>query len=241
VTELESVFRPPATFDPSKLRAVFRLATTDHGQLVLLGEVDRILSRDAPLVDLYAVPYERGSFAAMRDERADVSISVFGEVPPDFGHLALWQDELVAVVRAGHPLTRGRLTARRFVEFPHVLVTPLGATPRGPIDEELAARGLSRRVARTFPTFVDAAHFVADSDYVMALPATVVRRVAPMLELCPIRAPVPMLRYTMTMVWQRRLDADPAHAWLRSVLARAARTPAPSASRVRQQLRSARS
>src|SRR5262249_47913594 len=202
-----------------------RLATTDHGQLVVLGEVDRILSREAPLVDLYAVPHDRGSFAAMRDGQADVSISVFGEVPPDFGHLALWEDELVAVVRVGHPLAQGRVTERRFVAFSHALVTPLGATPRGPVDEALLARGLSRRVARTFPTFVDAAHFVAESDYVMALPATVVRRVARALKLRPIRAPVPMLRYMMTMIWQRRLDADPAHAWLRSVFVRAARAP----------------
>ncbi len=225
VAELESVFRPPAKLDPSTLRAAFRIATTDHGQLVVLGEVDRLLSREAPLVDLYAVPHDRGSYAAMRDGQADVAISVFRDVPPDFGHVALWEDELVAVVRAGHPLARGRVTERRFVAFDHALVTPLGTTPRGPIDEALAARGLSRRVARTFPTFVDAAHFVAESDYVMALPATVVRRVARVLQLRPIRAPVPMLRYTMTMIWQRRLDADPAHAWLRSILVRAARAP----------------
>lgn len=223
IAELETVFRGGrAPLDPATLKAGFRIATTDHVQLVVLRDVDRVLVDVAPNVDLFAVPLAGGAYAALREGGADLSIGVFGDVPDDFRKTALFEDGLVVVVRRGHPLTRlahGKLTLERFAAARHVLVAPLG-TPRGLVDDLLAKRKLTRRVARTLPTFVDAAHLVATSDYVAALPETLVRRLARTLALRTIELPLPLPRFTMSLLWHRRLDADPAHAWLRDVIVR---------------------
>jgi DNA-binding transcriptional LysR family regulator len=219
IAELEHVFGgEDASFDPATLRAGFRIATTDHVQLVLLRDVDRSLVRAAPHVDLFAVPLAGGAHAALRDGAADASIGVFVHVPDDFRVSKLFDDELVVVVRRGHPLSRGRITAERFAAADHVLVAPLG-TPRGLVDDLLAKKRLSRRVARTLPTFVDAAHLVATTDYVAALPKTLVRRLARTLALRALHVPLALPRFTMSLLWHRRLDADRAHSWLRGVIA----------------------
>jgi DNA-binding transcriptional LysR family regulator len=102
-----------------------------------------------------------------------------------------------------------------------VLVAPNG-TAVGLVDRTLAEHGLSRRIARTLPTFVDAAYLVAHSDYVVALPLSLIEPLAPRLRLKRLPVPVDLPRFTISMAWHRRHDGDPAHVWFRAVLRRAA-------------------
>src|SRR5262245_60969007 len=61
VESLHDVFADDLTFDPKTMKRAFRVATTDHVQLMLLRSVDRLLATEAPGVDLYCLPMDRGS------------------------------------------------------------------------------------------------------------------------------------------------------------------------------------
>ncbi len=223
VDNLERVFHAGSTLEPKKLKRAFRLATTDHVQLSLLRAVDRILVREAPGVDLYCLPMDRGSYAALRQGDVDFSVGVFGDPPPDIGRSPLFVDQLVSVVRRGHPLLRGKLELELFVAHPHALVAPIGS-PTGLLDEILARRGLSRRVARTLPTFVDAALLASETDYVLTLPRTVVQTFQRRFGLKVLTVPLALPSFTISLAWHRRHHAQPEHQWLQGVIARAVRS-----------------
>jgi DNA-binding transcriptional LysR family regulator len=220
---LERIFSPAGPLEPKTLTRAFRIATTDHVQLVLLRELDRLLVREAPSVDLYCVPMDRGTYAELRDGPVDLSIGVFDEPPPDILRAPLFVDRLTTAVRAGHPLLHGAVTLDRFVDYQHVLVAPLGS-PVGLVDALLTRRKRTRRIARTLPTFMDAALLVSETDYVVSLPRTVVAPLARALGLRILSVPLALPRFTISMAWHRRHDADPEHRFLRDTVVRAARS-----------------
>src|SRR5678815_4247413 len=115
------------------------------------------------------MPMDQGSYAALRDGPVELSIGVFDDPPADIHRAPLFVDRLTTAVRSGHPLLRGRVTLDRFIEYPHVLVAPLGS-PVGLVDALLSRQGRSRRIARTLPTFLDTALLVSETDYVVTLP-----------------------------------------------------------------------
>ncbi len=89
------------------------------------------------------------------------------------------------------------------------------------MDTLLAERGLKRRVVRTLGTFLTAPFLVAQSDSVVTMSARIAESLAPLLGLRMLEPPIPY-EYTLTQIWHRRLDADPAHAWFRKHTARVA-------------------
>jgi DNA-binding transcriptional LysR family regulator len=228
VSEIESVLQGPAALDPKTLRHAFRVSTTDHIQFVLLAALDAALCRQAPAVDMYCLPHSARSVSDLRDGVLDACIAVWDTLPDDIGRQALFPDRLVSVVRAGHSALRKKLTLQRFTELSHVLVAPQG-TPHGLVDDLLAKRGLSRRIARTLPTFVDAPFLVAQTDYVLTLPLRVVEPLLKPLQLELLSVPLQLPRFTISMIWHRRNDAHPTHAWFRQVVGEAAKGLGPLA------------
>jgi DNA-binding transcriptional LysR family regulator len=224
VEALGALLRPERPFDARTMKRSFRIATTDHVQLALLRGADRLLTSEAPGVDLYCLPMDRGSMAALREGHVDFSIGVFDEPPPDVRKAALFVDRLVTVVRTGHRLLRGKPSLERFVEHQHVLVAPLGS-PSGLVDDILARRGMARRVARTVPTFVEAALLVAETDYVVTIPRTVVEAFRKQFRLSVFKVPLALPQFTIAMVWHRRNDTHPEHAWMRDLIVRSMRPP----------------
>jgi DNA-binding transcriptional LysR family regulator len=221
ITEMEGVLRVPDSFEPRSLRRAFRLATTDHVQFVLLRKLDVALRAEAPDVDLHFLPLPQQSAPELREGRLDFALGVFDEPPPDIGREPLFEDHLVSVVRSRHPALKGAMTLRRFAALEHVLVAPNG-TATGLLDRQLAAHGMARRIARLVPTFLDAPFLVSQSNHVVTLPARLAHPLLSLLRLKVMRAPLPLPRFTISMIWHQRFDADPVHRWFRGVLSRVA-------------------
>ena len=84
----------------------------------------------------------------------------------------------------------------------------------GTIDDELAKRGLSRRVVAAVPHFMGALAVVADSDLVATLPERVARRHAARfgVALCP--PPLPLAGYDLGIMRRAASAPDPGLDWL---------------------------
>lgn len=238
VEALGGVLAVPAPLEPLALARAFRVETTDHVQLVLLRQLDRLLRAEAPRVDVYLQSTQPNTFERLRDGAIDLAVSVFSTSDPDIEQRRLFDDHLVAVVRRGHPALDKRMTLARFAAFPHLLVAPNG-TPTGLVDRLLAEHGLARRVARTSSTFLDMAFLVAETDYVVSLPRTMALPLLDRLGLALLPMPLRLPSFTHSMAWHRRHTADATHAWFRDIVARsfAAGEPAPRRRRSRSSRR----
>jgi DNA-binding transcriptional LysR family regulator len=215
--ELGRMLRAREDVDPSKLRRGFRISTTDHVRQILLRRLDARLRRVAPGVDLFFVGFGPTSLPELREGAHDLAIAVFDTLPPDLHAQPLFEDHLVSVVRAGHPLARRRVTPEAFAAADHVMVAPNGR-PGGLVDDLLAKRGLTRRVARVLPTFTDAPFFVAGTDYVLSAPSGFVALFEKELGLRRLKLPFTLPSFLHKLVYHRRSHDDPEHAWLRREL-----------------------
>jgi DNA-binding transcriptional LysR family regulator len=131
-------------------------------------------------------------------------------------------DGFVCVVREDHPVVKKRLSLDDFIALPHALVAPRGEGG-SVVDSALARIGKKRRVAVEIPHFLVAPHVVRETDLVLTLAARVATSLAPLLGLRQLAPPLELMRFTMTMVWHERQQVDPAHVWLRELIATVAK------------------
>lgn len=222
VTVATRVFESPATFDPARLERSFALSVTDYVLVVFGGALEQLVRTRAPKLDLRFVPNAVDDAERLRSGATDISIGIYGELPPELKTRVIITDRLVCVVRAEHPTVRKRLSLEQFVKLEHVQVAPRGQ-PGGYVDQLLAERGLERRVARAVPYFQVALSLTASADYVLTISERIAKALGPSLGLEIFEPPIPLEPFALSMVWHPRFDGDPAHAWLREQLLEATR------------------
>lgn len=90
---------------------------------------------------------------------------------------------------------------------------------RAGLFQALARQELKREVAISVTNFFAVAEMVAFTDHIATLPNLICRRLAhdPRLKVLP--APVDLGRFPVEMAWHVRYRQDPAHRWLRSLIA----------------------
>ena len=219
---LGQVLAPPATIDAKTLRRTFTISAADYTQLVLLPGLTRLLAEEAPAVDLWV---REGGQDAIRGRllggETDVAITPDATPPPGIRSERLFRERFVVIVRKGHPLVKKTLPLALYASLPHAFIAP-GGTRGGVVDEALAERGLTRRVAVAVPNFLVVPHLVASSDLIATVGARVAERAATHLPLRVLAPPLKVRDFEMRLLWHQRYDRDGAHELLRSLVRRAA-------------------
>jgi DNA-binding transcriptional LysR family regulator len=217
VTAAAQVFETPGEFSPRLLQRSLALSTTDYVLTVLGPALEERLRREAPGLDLRYVPNAVDDPERLRRGDTDLAMGIYGELPPELRTRPLLSDRFVCVVRNGHPHIHDRLNLEQFVATEHIQIAPRGQ-PGGYVDEQLAARGLQRRVVRAVPYFQVALRMTAESDAILTVSERIARIAAPHLGLRIVEAPLPLEPFALSLVWHPRFDADAAHAWFRGQL-----------------------
>lgn len=221
IEDAQSVMRPEGVADLAALARGFTVRASDYVAGVFGATLQAIVTREAPLVTLRFADQGKEDLAALREGRIDLDVGVLGQIGPEIRQQILLRDRFVAVVRSGHPLLKGRMTARRFAAATHVSASRRGFI-YGPIDEALAAHGLSRQVRFVVPGFHAAMLAVAASDIVAAVPlgvATTATRLG--LKVRYLDLPFSTPEVAIAQAWHPRFDRDSGHRWLRGAVRKA--------------------
>lgn len=117
--------------------------------------------------------------------------------------------------RKGHPLCRGKLTVKRWLSYPHIVVSIQNPT-RNVISAELEKRGLCRNVGLVVPGFLAGLMVAAESDFVMNAPLSMAKEVTTRLGLVARPTPLSLDPVQISLLWHGREQSDPAHSWLRT-------------------------
>jgi DNA-binding transcriptional LysR family regulator len=214
VQDAEALLRPAQEVDLKQLVRTFTLRTSE-GFVETFGPrlLERV-GREAPQVRLRFMQKVNKDSDPLRQGNVDLETGVVDEATgPEVRTQALFRDRLVGVVRARHPLSKGRITAARYASGKHISVSRDG--PGGePIDDALRLLGLEREiVAFLAGGFATAIALARSSDLIAAVPAhhTGKLRAGMHSFLLPVATP----QFTVSLLWHPRLDADAAHRWLR--------------------------
>lgn len=216
VHDAQATLRPVSKLDLERLDRTFTLRTSE-GFVENFGAA--LLARtykEAPGVRLRFVPKVDRDSASLRDGTVDLETGVVGKTTgPEVRAQALFQDRFIGVVRKGHPLTKGNITASRYAAARHVRVSRR-SYDRGPIDGALAPMGLERRVAAEVAGYSAALALVRFLDLVASVPELHTRSLRAGLHSFELPMEIPQI--TISMLWHPRMDGDPAHRWLRGIV-----------------------
>jgi DNA-binding transcriptional LysR family regulator len=149
----------------------------------------------------------------------DLLVMPVDDVPARYAAKVVLEEEFVIAGRARHPFFRAP-TLARYCEAQHLLVSMTGYH-RGHVDDALAERGLSRRVALTVPNFMLALTALADTDLLAAIPQSLAVVHARTFGLTYVKAPFSERRWPVCAVAPKVALADAGIAWLLTVVERA--------------------
>jgi DNA-binding transcriptional LysR family regulator len=217
----------PEPFEPRLSTRKFGIAANDYMELVLFPRLLRRLFLEAPNVDVRIVNLDGQANTEMAEGRLDLAIGVVAQMATidasrGIRSQDLISDGFVCVVRENHPVVKKRLSLDDFVALPHALVAPRGEGG-SVVDSALARLGKKRRVAVEIPHFLVAPHVIRETDLLLTLAARVAESLAPLLGLRRIAPPLELPGFTMAMLWHERQHVDPAHVWLRELIASVAK------------------
>ena len=213
VQDGEAVLRPADTLNLKQLVRTFTLRTSEGFVENFGPDLIARVGEEAPVVRLRFVQKPNKDSAPLRDGTVDLETGVVeNTTAPEVRAQALFRDRFIGVVRMGHSLSKGKITPSRYATGKHICVSREGID-KGPIDEALAPFGLEREIVTIVGGFSAALALARASDLIASVPErhTGILRTGMHSFSLPVSTP----DVTVSLLWHPRLDADPAHRWLR--------------------------
>ena len=213
VHDAEAVLRPAEKLDLEQLVRTFTLRTSEGFVETFGADLIARAGREAPGVRLRFVPKLSKDSASLRDGSVDLETGVVGKTTgPEVRARTLFRDRWIGAVRLGHPLSQGEITPARYTAGRHVGVSRRGLEG-GPIDEALERLGLEREIVTIVAGFSAALALARASDLIATVPERHTGGLRAGMHGFPLPFHTPEV--VVSLLWHPRMDADPAHRWLR--------------------------
>ena len=212
----QAVLRPAEKLNLKNLERTFTLRASEGfvenfgpGLIAIVGE-------QAPNVRLRFMQKPDKESGPLRDGIVDFETGVVDETTAlELRTIKLFRDRYVGVVQTGHPLTKGKITPSRYAAGRHIIVSRPGLD-RGVIDEALVPLKLERKIVTIVSGFATALALARSTDLIASVPEqhTASLRVG----LHSFLLPISLAQFTISLLWHPRMEADPAHRWLRECI-----------------------
>ena len=121
---MDRIARPPQQFDPTTTTRTFHLGAPDYLDAFFLPNIVERVRRLAPGAKLFVHPMTQSTDFLDALEQGHLDIVVGNWLsPPEHLHISpLFDDEVVCMLGAQHPLARHGLTLRHYLEMPHLAI-----------------------------------------------------------------------------------------------------------------------
>ena len=217
------------TFDPGTVRRAFTLIVSADASLRVMPAVFRRLSREAPGITCHVEHFSETTLSRLEYGDADLylglnSLRLFGlrAFPDTLRMMDIRPVRWVAVVAQDNPAVDDSITEAQYMALPHVFGWPSGHTlPLEEMVRRLTAADID--VKATTQGLLEIPFLLGGTQLVATLPehlANMLAKLAP-VKVLPLPFETPETREVV--IWHKRNEPDPGHAWLRDVLIGAAK------------------
>jgi DNA-binding transcriptional LysR family regulator len=209
-------------FDPATAERTFRVGLSDSMETLIIPPLLAYLCEAAPGVRLRLHNIDSTNLLDDLDaDRLDIAFGYGGLAEGQAHHKRrlLFSETYLCMFNAERTGVTAPISLDDYVRLPHVL-TSLRQGERGVVDDALAKLGLKRTVVLTTPRFLAVPPLVARAPVVVTMHARLARLFAAELGLSVSAPPVELQDIAVSLLWHASYDRDPAHAWLRQVVAR---------------------
>jgi DNA-binding transcriptional LysR family regulator len=210
-------------FDPATAERRFSVCASDYVTTVMLAQAVVRIAEQAPRVaiDIRSPPKDVG--AAL--ERGHIDLLVLPEqyvAQIKHPQARLFEDTQVCMVWSGNTQVTENLSFEQYMNLGHVAVRFGDERSITFEDWFLPRHGRQRRIESSVDNFSTLPLLLIGTTRVATLHRRLAQHFARYLPLLLIDAPFEMPALAEVMAWPRHLDHDPAHLWLREMLASSA-------------------
>lgn len=217
----------PASFDPMTDTRSFKIASSDYSSITILPSLLRQVRLKAPhcTIELTQV----GASTLKLLESGELHGSFWGIKPPEkpIVPMPLFEDRLTGIVSADHPLAakarHSSVLLEDYLAYPHAVVSH-NVSSGNPVDSELHAKGLNRKILYTGQSFAGNLAAIEGTNLVMSLPARLIP-FALKMGFVSFDLPFSIDPFPYFYIWHSRTQADIPHVWLRREIAAVAADP----------------
>jgi DNA-binding transcriptional LysR family regulator len=219
VQAAEAVLRPTTAPDLSRLQRTFVLRCSE-GFVENFGAklIQKTLSQ-APGARLCFMSKPDKDSQLLRDGKVDLETGVINAVmSPELRTQALFKDRFVGVMRLDHPLrtkAKTKISLASYLASQHIGISRK-AIISGPVDFALQELGLERNISTIVAGFSTAVALARDSDMIASVPERHTGKLRDGMHSFVLPFSIPEI--SVALIWHPRMQADPAHRWLRETV-----------------------
>jgi len=220
LAQIETALGGKQEFDPARSDRRFSIGMSDFVAAAVLPALSKALVLAAPGTSIAVRNADRSNASQLIDAREiDLAIGLFPEVAAwhrkarifEEGHACVFNPKLVKVSLP--------ITSKEYVAHPHILVT-LSGDEKGFVDDILAKIKLSRKVAITTPYFLLVGYLLHQLPMIATLPRHYAELCAVTSRLAISPPPFATSRFSISMMWHARDEANPGIVFLRNLISK---------------------
>ncbi len=223
--DFDSTFLEKKEFDPTKDKTTFDIMVSDSAGYVFGPVFLQHLMINYPLITLNFYSMEE-NHALDRLDKGDISLSITSTLDAELpGRLYSKLLRLDPFSVAGCCKLYGdkpSISFKEYLEASHYVVSPKGVDSKA-IDKVLQKEGYKRKVTNTLSHFSMGINSVMQTCNLITLPSSVLEEASKYGLVKVYQLPFEMPPLKHTMLWHERFHNDPAHIWLRNLLANVAK------------------
>ena len=188
------------------IRQTIRLVMADQPGTVILESIVLRFGDTNPNLDIVLLPWRSKADALYRLENgeADIAVSDFGPLAPEFIQLKLRSDPYVVAMRRLHPAA-DEFSLDKWLAWPHIVISGKGSK-RGSLEDILAKQKLRRRVGAVVPNFKMIEPLLLQTDFISFTPRSALSG----SDLKIVKPPLAVPDYELQMAWHARRNDDAA-------------------------------
>ncbi|MBK3745906.1 LysR family transcriptional regulator [Paraburkholderia aspalathi] len=205
-------------FDASETFRNFRIGVTDYIAVALLPRLIENFARAAPNATLNVLHVQESN-ALTRLKNREVECAIVGNAhlnDPDLVEVVLSMDKMVCAGWSGN-LILDSFDAERYLASPHLQISSDGVSD-GFADIALKKMNLKRKVVATIPHYLVAPWIIKGTDLITAFGDSILPVLPRESETRVVLPPIPLPDLKVSLIYERNLEVDPAHSWLRGLI-----------------------
>ena len=232
VMSVEKAVESEQEFEPARATRVFRISVSDYTESTLVPHLLRYMRSRAPNITMDFLTPSDVTFEDLEHSHVDMVINRFDSLPESLHQRTVWHDSFSCLASRHNPI-RYDFDLENYLLASHIWVSKtgmgvgVGVEPEavqklGWVDDALAKIGKKRRI-RVFTRHYQAAMKLAEArDLVVTLPTRAANLARDNPEVVILEPPFEIPEIELQMAWSPLLQHNPAHQWLRGVIAEVA-------------------
>ena len=222
ILKIRSTIVTKQTFEPATSKRHFRVVTADYAVTVLISDVLRELSQEAPNMPFEFVSPDDNTEQLLVRGDVDLLIAPERYIIDGQPHHLLFEEEFVCVIWEGNSKIKDRLSLDTYMNSGHITV---GFGPNRHLSTEqwfIDHHNVTRKLDVISSDFNTLPQLVIGTDRIATMHKRLASYFAHYLPLRILKSPVELPLLRELLIWNKTMDNDAMHGWVRQKIIDAA-------------------